>query len=97
MGALLLCLLGAMTYFLYRLYKTPILTIEDNSIKVATFFTKQMVNDVKNTTLVLGTDYLAFREKDKKEITIAEDQLSKQDWIEVLNDLQALPFESVSK
>ena len=85
-------------YFFYRRLTLPILTIHNNQITITNLFLKETIfQDLNQLKLVLSNDFIAIREKNKQDVLISKDDISKNNWLNLVNELKKLPFKSQIK
>ncbi|PTU33124.1 hypothetical protein [Stenotrophobium rhamnosiphilum] len=92
--ATLFATLVAVTFFLRA--RGPHLSIQETEIQTKKFFGgKAVVEDVRNYSLVISTDWIAFRKKGQQDIIVNKAIFDAEVWEELLTDLKSMPFKAV--
>ena len=76
---LILGFVGFLFYLQIKRISHPILHIQNNKITLITkFFKTKVINDLKNSKLVISNDFVAFRERGKQDISVSKDEFPKK-------------------
>lgn len=95
---LMLAFVGFFSYLYFKRISQPILKIQDSKITLTTkFFKTKVINDLKQSKLVISNDFVAFREPGKQDISLSKDDFTKNTWVSLLTDLESLAFKEVVK
>ena len=95
---LMLGFIGFISYLHIKRISRPILIIQDSKITLTTkFFKTKVINDLKQSKLIISNDFIAFRESEKQDISVSKDDFPKNTWATLLTDLETLPFKGVVK
>ena len=98
MPLLILGFIGFISYLHIKRIRNPILIIQDSKITLTTkFFKTKVINDLKQSKLIISNDFIAFRESEKQDISVSKDDFPKNTWATLITDLQTLPFKGVVK
>ena len=90
-------ILGYGLFILFKRMSRPILVIENSKITVNTWFSNNVITDLEQCKLIISNDFVAFREFQKQDVSIAKDDIPKDVWTTLLKDLQSLHFKEVVK
>lgn len=95
---LMLTFVGFFSYLHFKRISQPILKIQDSKIILTTkFFKTKVINDFKQSKLVISNDFVAFRESGKQDISLSKDDFPKSTWASLLTDLESLSFKEIVK
>jgi hypothetical protein len=82
--------------YLFLKSRGPWLRIQDTRIETKrSLGGRAIVDDVRDYSLVISTDWIAFRRNDQQDIMVNEATFDAEVWKELLNDLKNMPFKAI--
>lgn len=90
-------LIAVLFYLDFRFRRKPVVIIDGEIIKIRNIDCGgyHEIRNPRQYRLVLGSDFLAFRDANHRDFIVNEGILTKMDWKDLLTNVRTLPFSSV--